>query len=80
MSLTKRQKDVLDYVVQYQRENGYSPTYRQIAKGIGVSSVGGVAAHIHKLQDRGFVKTLPGNRQMIEVLKTNPLPSNALAL
>ena len=73
MSLTQRQKDVLDFVIHFQSNKGFSPTYKEIADGLGVRSVGGVAAHISKLVDRGYVKTLPGNRRMIEVLKTTPL-------
>ena len=73
MSLTKRQKDVLDFIVDYQVEKGYSPTYAEIADGVGVSSIGGVAAHIKKIEARGYIKTLPGNRRMIEVIKTTVL-------
>jgi|TARA_R110002153_G_scaffold63634_1_gene170652 repressor LexA len=78
MSLTPRQKDVLDFVVSYQSDKGFSPTYKEIAEGVGVSSVGGVAAHVKKIEARGYIKTLPGNRRMIEVIKTGVL-AGALA-
>ena len=38
MSLTPRQKDVLDFVVSYQSDKGFSPTYKEIAEGVGVLS------------------------------------------
>jgi repressor LexA len=69
---------VLDFVVSYQSDKGFSPTYKEIAEGVGVSSVGGVAAHVKKIEARGYIKTLPGNRRMIEVIKTGVL-AGALA-
>lgn len=78
MSLTPRQKDILDFIVEFQVEKGYSPTYREIGEAIGVSSVGGVAAHIQNIEERGYIKTIKGNRRMIEVIKTSVMPASAL--
>ena len=73
MSLTPRMKDTLDYIVEFQVEKGYSPTFREIADGIGVSSTSRIQALINALQDRGYVTTRAGGRRSIDVLRTTPM-------
>lgn len=56
-SLTKSQKAVLQYVVQFTREHGYPPTLREIQQGIGtVKSLRGVAIHLDALQRKGYIE------------------------
>lgn len=73
MSLTPRMKDTLDYIVEFQVEKGYSPTFREIADGIGVSSTSRIQALVNALQDRGYVTTRAGGRRSIDVLRTTPM-------
>jgi len=73
MSLTPRMKDTLDYIVEFQVEKGYSPTFREIANGIGVSSTSRIQALVNALQDRGYVTTRAGGRRSIDVLRTTPM-------
>ena len=37
MALTRRQKEVLDFIASYQVENGYSPSYEEIARGLDLA-------------------------------------------
>ena len=74
MSLTRRQKDTLDYIVDFQEEFGFSPSYHEIAAGIGVSSLGRVATLVTALKDRGYITTRIGGKRSIEILKTGVLP------
>jgi len=76
MSLTKKQKEILDVIVAFQEDKGYSPTYREIADMTQVSSIGGIAAHIQKIEARGYIRTIKGNRRMIEVLRTKVTPGS----
>jgi len=73
MSLTPRMKDTLDFIVDYQVERGYSPTFREIADGIGVSSTGRIQVLVNALQDRGYITTRAGGRRSIDVLRTTPM-------
>ena len=54
VELTKREKDVYNYVVAFRKEKHFSPSLRKIAAGIGMQSVSTVAAHVHKLADKGW--------------------------
>jgi repressor LexA len=38
MALTKRQKDVLDFIAKFVDDNGYSPSYEEIAHGLNLAS------------------------------------------
>jgi len=78
MSLTPRQKDALDFIVEFQTKHQYSPTYREVAAGIGVSSHSRAANLVHALQDRGYVNIRPGGKRMIEVLKKNVIQESVL--
>ena len=54
-SRTKRQKEVLDYIVRFVERNGYGPSYQRIAHQLGVSSKGGVQRHIIALENQGLI-------------------------
>ena len=46
---------MLDYIKQYQTENGKSPTYRLIGKSVGIENPGTVARYINQLKIRGLI-------------------------
>jgi repressor LexA len=54
-SLTRRQKEILDYVQNFIMENGYAPSYREIAYYFEFSSVGTVAEYISILEEKGYL-------------------------
>ena len=53
--LTARQREILDYIVGYQGENGFPPTVREIAKNFGINSPNGVMCHTQALIKKGFL-------------------------
>jgi repressor LexA len=53
--LTARQQKVLDYIVRFSDEQGYSPALRDIAAHMGVASTFGVARHLDALEKKGFL-------------------------
>ena len=57
MSITKKQKEVLDYVISYTREHGYSPTQKEIKEHFGFKSFGSVQRYIKYLTNDGYLKT-----------------------
>lgn len=53
--LTKKQKKILDIIVKYVEENGYSPSYRQIGREAGLSSPATIWQHIKRLKEKGYI-------------------------
>ena len=54
--LTKKQRKTLDFVTTFIEQKGYSPSYREIANGLKLSSVATVAQHIDTLVEKGFLE------------------------
>jgi repressor LexA len=67
-SLTKRQKEIFEYVKTYARDHGYPPTVRDIGKAIGLTSSSTVHAHLANLEKLGLLKRDPTKPRAIEVL------------
>ena len=53
MNLTKRQKEILDFIRSYRTEKGISPTQREIRESFGLSSFGTVQKHLKRLEEKG---------------------------
>lgn len=68
MSLTKRQKQIIDFINDFTEENGYAPSYREIGQHFGLSSTATIAEHIQNLQQNGYLKTDPNEARSIEVI------------
>ena len=56
MALTPRQKEVLDFLVNFVEDNGYSPSFEEIAAGLKLASLATVHKHITALEGRGYLK------------------------
>ena len=68
IKLTKKQLAVLNFLEDFTEENGYSPSYREIMAGLGLSSVSAVAEHIDNLVSKGVLRKVPGAARSLEVL------------
>lgn len=55
MALTRRQKEVLDFIADFIAENGYSPSFDEIAVGMGLASVATVHKHISALETKNYL-------------------------
>ncbi|MES2529017.1 MAG: transcriptional repressor LexA [Bdellovibrionota bacterium] len=55
MALTKKQKEVLDFITEYVRENGFSPTQKEIQSNFGFKSLGSVQDYIKYLTNGGYL-------------------------
>lgn len=67
--LTQRQLQLLEFIKAHVASDGVAPTYREMAAGIGTSSLNTVRDLLIRLEERGFIRRLPHRRQAIEVLK-----------
>lgn len=56
VKLTKKQLAVLNYLQDFTEEKGYSPSYREMMAGLGLSSVSAVAEHVENLVEKGVLK------------------------
>jgi repressor LexA len=68
MDLTKRQKEIFDFIRKYLRKYGYPPTVREIGKALGLHSPSTVHAHLAKLEELGLLRRDPSKPRAIEVL------------
>ena len=73
MALTKRQKQVLDFLVQFKNKNGYSPSFEEIASGLELTSLATVHKHLATLERKGFIRRGYNQSRSIEIL-TLPRP------
>lgn len=55
VTLTQRQKDIVDYIRSYRESNGISPTQREICEKFGYSSFGTLQKHIRLLMEKGVL-------------------------
>ena len=56
MALTKRQKQVLDFISGFVEERGYCPSYEEIARGLELASLATVHKHISVLESKSYLK------------------------
>lgn len=67
MALTRRQKEVLDFVWRFVEKNGYSPSYEEIASGLELASLATVHKHITSLEAKGFLRRGYNQSRSLEV-------------
>jgi repressor LexA len=84
LDLTKRQKEIFDFVRKYAAKTGYPPTVREIGKAVGLHSSSTVHAHLANLEKIGLLRRDPSKPRAIELLfdkaKQTILPGNGLPL
>jgi repressor LexA len=72
-ALTRRQRQVLDFVQAFTDENGYSPSLEEIAAGLGFSSVSNAHQHVTALVERGHLRRPRGKNRSLEVVRGDGL-------
>ena len=74
---TKKQKELLQYIEQFITEHGYSPSYREIMRGLEYTSVATVALHVKSLTMRGHLRKRDHSARSLEVV--TPTSENFVA-
>jgi repressor LexA len=66
ITLTPKQKEVLDFIVSFIHDKGYPPSFREIASGLDLASPSTVHVHIQALRERGFLNNAAssGSREL----------------
>lgn len=67
MPLTKRQKEVMDFITEFVRENGYSPSYEELAGGLKLASVATVHKHISSLETKQYLNRAYNQSRSLQV-------------
>jgi repressor LexA len=68
MAITRRQKEVIDFLSSFTSKYGYSPSYEEIAAGLGLSSLATVHKHVTNLQNKGLLQRAHNRSRSIDVL------------
>src|SRR4051794_21178472 len=68
LDLTKRQKEIFDFIGKYAAKTGYPPTVREIGKAVGLHSSSTVDAHLANLEKVGLLRRDPTKPRAIELL------------
>jgi repressor LexA len=68
MALTKRQKQVLDFLVGFLNKRGYSPSYEEMAKSLGLASLATVHKHLTTLERKGFIRRGHNRSRSVEII------------
>jgi repressor LexA len=68
VDLTKRQKEIFDFIRRYAARYGYPPTVREIGKAVGLHSSSTVHAHLANLEKVGLLRRDPTKPRAIELL------------
>lgn len=67
MELTEREKEVLEFIVQYRKEKGYSPSMREIAHGCYIGSLNGVSYFVNQLVMKKAIDYVPRQARSITI-------------
>jgi repressor LexA len=67
--LTKRQKQLLDYISSFIEENGYAPTYQEIGEYFDLSSPATIHQHVKALEEKGYLKSEYNAKRSLEILE-----------
>jgi repressor LexA len=66
--LSKRQREIFDFVVAYADKHGYPPTVREIGESVGLASPSTVHAHLANLERAGYLRRDPTKPRALEVV------------
>jgi repressor LexA len=68
MPLTRRQKQILDFVQSYIGTNGYAPSFEEIAEQFSFTSLATVHEHLTNLERKGYIRRTHNESRAIEVM------------
>jgi repressor LexA len=80
MAITRRQKEVLDFLEAFVSRNGYSPSFEEIARGMSLKSLATVHKHITNLEKKGMLDRVHNRSRSIDVLPPGTRTRSSLKL
>jgi repressor LexA len=70
-TLTKKQKQMLDFIKEFSEKNGYPPSFREIMTGLDYSSVATVAQHVANLVEKGYLRKRNNEARSIQLVDSD---------
>ena len=70
--LTERQRDILQFIREFQKRNGIAPTHREICEHFGFSSYGTVYKHLSLLEKKGLIRRDWNQKRGVELVDQSP--------
>src|SRR5215470_12786653 len=70
LPLTKRQREILDYLNEFIGQHGYAPSLEEIGRRFGLSSLATVHKHLTNLQEKGFIKRAWNRSRSVELVSS----------
>src|SRR5215212_11579445 len=70
LPLTKRQREILDFLNEFIQQHGYAPSLEEIGRRFGLSSLATVHKHLTNLQEKGFIKRAWNRSRSVEMVPT----------
>jgi repressor LexA len=67
MALTRRQKEVLEFLAEFIEKNRYSPSYEEIAEGLQLNSLATIHKHISSLESKGYLRRAFNQSRSLEI-------------
>src|ERR1051325_7059865 len=74
MPLTKRQREILNYLTGYTEQNGFAPSFEEIAENFKYNSLATVHEHLTNLERKGYIKRTYNESRAIEILPSEVSP------
>jgi repressor LexA len=74
MPLTKRQREILNYLTAYAEQNGFAPSFEEIAENFSYNSLATVHEHLTNLERKGYIKRNYNESRAIEILPSDASP------
>ena len=68
LPLTKRQREILDYLNEFIQRHGYAPSLEEIGRRFNLSSLATVHKHLSNLQEKGFIKRAWNRSRSVELV------------
>ena len=68
--LTRRQREILDFLTEFIEHHGYSPSLEEVGRRFGLSSLATVHKHLTNLQEKGFIKRAWNRSRSVELVPT----------
>ena len=75
-NLSRKQNEILIFIKKFMAENKFSPSVRDICKGVNLSSPATVHVHLTNLINKGVIKRNPKNNRLIELMVPNEFETN----
>lgn len=68
LPLTKRQREILDFLTEFIQQHGYAPSLEEIGRRFNLSSLATVHKHLTNLQEKGFIKRAWNRSRSVEMV------------